>query len=212
MIDPTERCSQLLYKCACYKLPNGEDVHRDWLAWNKSKGAVFCFPCRLFTQSSLFSSFINCRAIPRITSGKGYTLRFPNTMQESMNHKRCYVAWRNLQKVSGCNATISLQLHRSIPNEAAVYEATVAQISASYFVPWRKGGWRSEESLSDSLKGLGTRTSGNFLGILEVISHLAGRLSTRLNQPKSKTIFGLYSHLGLTLVRANCRAILSRLT
>eukprot|EP00731_Ephydatia_muelleri_P011403 Em0006g297a len=41
-------------------------------------------------------------------------------------------------------------------------------------------------------------------------SKLAGCLSTRLNQPKSKTIFGIYSHLGLALVRANCRAILSR--
>ena len=49
-------------------------------------------------------------------------------MQESLNNKRCYAAWRNLQKVNGYNATISLQLHRSIPNEAAVYEATVAQV------------------------------------------------------------------------------------
>ena len=38
-------------------------------------------------------------------------------------------------------------------------------------------------------------------------SELAGRLSTRLNQPKSKTIFGLYSTLGLALV---ARAILAR--
>ena len=30
-------------------------------------------------------------------------------------------------------------------------------------------------------------------------SKLAGRLSTRLNEPKSKTIFGLYSCLGLAL-------------
>ena len=43
-------------------------------------------------------------------------------------------------------------------------------------------------------------------------SKLAGCLSTRLNQPKFKTIFGLYSRLGLALVRANCRAIQSRLT
>ena len=40
-------------------------------------------------------------------------------------------------------------------------------------------------------------------------SKLAGCLSTRLNQP---TIFGIYSRLGLALVRANCRAILSRVT
>eukprot|EP00731_Ephydatia_muelleri_P016355 Em0009g779a len=44
------------------------------------------------------------------------------------------------------------------------------------------------------------------------LSKLAGRLSVRNNEPNSKTIFSLYSHLGLTLVRANCRAILSRLT
>ena len=36
----------------CYKLPNGEDIHRDRLVWSKSKQALFCFPCRLFTQSS----------------------------------------------------------------------------------------------------------------------------------------------------------------
>ena len=35
-----------------YKLPNGEDVHRDWLVWSESKQALFCFPCRLFTPSS----------------------------------------------------------------------------------------------------------------------------------------------------------------
>ena len=44
------------------------------------------------------------------------------------------------------------------------------------------------------------------------LSKLAGRLSIRNNELKSKTIFSLYSRLGLTLVRANCRAILSRLT
>ena len=44
------------------------------------------------------------------------------------------------------------------------------------------------------------------------LSKLAARLSIRNNELKSKTIFSLYSRLGLTLVRANCRAILSRLT
>eukprot|EP00731_Ephydatia_muelleri_P003810 Em0001g3810a len=44
------------------------------------------------------------------------------------------------------------------------------------------------------------------------LSKLAGRLSVRNNELKSKTIFSLYSRLGLTLVRANCRPILSRLT
>eukprot|EP00731_Ephydatia_muelleri_P007139 Em0003g1387a len=46
----------------------------------------------------------------------------------------------------------------------------------------------------------------------EAVAALSGRLSVRNNEQKSKTIFSLYSRLGLTLVRANCRAILSRLT
>eukprot|EP00731_Ephydatia_muelleri_P005532 Em0002g1708a len=47
---------------------------------------------------------------------------------------------------------------------------------------------------------------------IPLVVAVAGRLSVRNNELKSKTIFSLYSHLGLTLVRANCRAILSRLT
>ena len=58
-ILPTERCSQFLYKCVCYKLPNGEDVHRDWLAWSNSKGAVFCF----LVGSSLAQSSIVKRSL-----------------------------------------------------------------------------------------------------------------------------------------------------
>ena len=47
---------------------------------------------------------------------------------------------------------------------------------------------------------------------IPLVVAVAGRLSVRNNELKSKTIFSLYSRLGLTLVRANCRAILSRLT
>ena len=107
----------------CSKLPNGEDVPRDWLVWSKSKQALFCFPCRLFTQSSTVN-----RSLLALSTGysknnkwKKLYVKIPEH-QESMNHKRCYVAWRNLQKIIGCSATIPLQLHRSIQNEAAVWK------------------------------------------------------------------------------------------
>ena len=57
------------------------------------------------------------------------------------------------------------------PERSCSMEATVAQIFCELFCSLEEGGWRSEESLSDSLKGLGTRTNRNFLGILELISH-----------------------------------------
>ena len=51
----------------CYKLPNGEDVHRDWLVWSKSKQTLFCFPCRLFTLP-MQSSTVN-RSLLALSSG-----------------------------------------------------------------------------------------------------------------------------------------------
>ena len=43
------------------------------------------------------------------------------------------------------------------------------------------------------------------------LSRLAGRLATQLGQPKSLTTNLIYGRLNLTLIRANSRAILSRL-
>ena len=63
---PTDGCSQLLYKCACYKLPNGEDVHRNWLAWSRSKGPVFCF---LVGSSLAQSSIVNRSSAASSTAG-----------------------------------------------------------------------------------------------------------------------------------------------
>ena len=131
-----------------YKLPNGEDVPVDWLVWSKSKQALFCFPCRLFTQSSTVN-----RSLLAVSTGyskdnkwKKLYVKIPKH-QESMNR---YVAWRNLQKVIGCSATISLQLHRSILNEAAVWKQLLHRLFCSLV----KGGWHSEVNL----KGLGTQT------------------------------------------------------
>mgnify|MGYP003462097065 FL=1 len=60
----------------CYKLPNGEDVHRDWLVWSESKQALFCFPCRLFTPSSNINKSL-------LASSTGYSIRITNVRQDS---------------------------------------------------------------------------------------------------------------------------------
>ena len=74
----------------CYKLPNGEDVHRDWLAWSKSKEALFCFPCRLFIQSSMVnrSLLASSTGYSKDNKWKKLYINIPEH-QESMNHKRC---------------------------------------------------------------------------------------------------------------------------
>ena len=124
----------------CYKLPNGEDVHRDWLVWSESKQALFCFPCRLFTPSSNMnhSLLLHLLAILRITSGQSYTTGFQNIKKALVIKK--YVAWRNFQKVIGCSATISCSaIKQKYRERNCNMEGTVAQNSTSCFVPWRKG-------------------------------------------------------------------------
>ena len=120
----------------CYKLPNGEDIHRYWLVWSESKQALFCFRCRLFTPSSNMNHSLLASSTGYSKDNKWKKLydRIPEH-QESISHKKCYVAWRNFQKVIGCSATISVEVSRT----KLQYGSTVAQNSTSCFVPWRKG-------------------------------------------------------------------------
>ena len=84
----------------CYKLPNGEDVHRDWLVWSD------------YSKDNKWKKLYD---------------RIPEH-QESISHKKYYDAWRNFQKVIGCSATISVQLNRSTENEAAIWRALLHRI------------------------------------------------------------------------------------
>ena len=96
-----------------------------------------------------------------------------------MNHKRCYVAWRNLQKVIGCSATISLQLHRSIQNEAAVWKQLLHRfLRVILFLGERGLAFRGES------QRIGDPNNGNFLGILELISHYDQILGDHLSKVK----------------------------
>ena len=103
--------------------------------------------------------------------------------QESMNHKRCYVAWRNLQKVIGCRATISLQLHRSIQSEAAVWKQLLHRfLQVVLFLGERGLAFRGES------QRIGDPNNGNFLGILEWISHYDQVLGDHLSKVKKSHI------------------------
>ena len=95
---------------------------------------------------------------------------------------------------------------------SALLEASVTAGSAALLAENRKH--NNSDKKCDEL-GWACRLRPMGVGELKQWQHyqkLAGRLTVRNNELKSKTIFSLYSRLGLTLVRANCRAILSRLT
>ena len=116
----------------------------------------------------------------------------------------------DLGKPAAFDLSVTSTLHSSV-----LLEASVTAGSAALAAENRKhnSNDRKCEELGWVCIPLVVETYGCWgAAAVAAFSKLAGRLSTRLNQPKSRTIFGIYSRLGLALVRANCRAILSRVT
>eukprot|EP00731_Ephydatia_muelleri_P011951 Em0006g845a len=120
------------------------------------------------------------------------------------------VSNRDLGKPAAFDLSVTSTLQSSALLEASVTAGSAAQLAEN-----RKHnnsdkkcdelGWVCIPLVVETYGGWGAEA-------VAALSKLAGRLSVRNNELKSKTIFSLYSRLGLTLVRANCRAILSRLT
>ena len=82
-----------------YKLPNGEDVHRDWLVWSESNQALSCFPCRLFTPSSNTNHSLLGSSTGYSKDNKWKKLydRIPEHL-ESTSHKRMFCSLEEFPK------------------------------------------------------------------------------------------------------------------
>ena len=116
----------------------------------------------------------------------------------------------DLGKPAAFDLSVTSTLHPSVLLEASMTAGSAALVAENRKHKYND---RKCEELGWMCIPLVVETYGCWgAAAVAAFSKLAGRLSTRLNQPKSKTIFGIYSRLGLALVRANCRVILSRLT
>ena len=97
--------------------------------------------------------------------------------QESISHKKLYVAWRNFRKVIGCSATISVQLNRSIENETAIWKALLHRfLQVVLFLGERGLAFRGDSQRN------GDPNNGNFLGILELIGQYDKILGDHLSK------------------------------
>ena len=116
----------------------------------------------------------------------------------------------DLGKPAAFDLSVTSTLHPSVLLEASMTAGSAALVAENRKHKYND---RKCEELGWVCIPLVVETYGCWgAAAVATFSKLAGRLSTRLNQTKPKTIFGIYSRLGLSLVRANCRAILSRLT
>ncbi|XP_055926954.1 zinc finger MYM-type protein 5-like [Argiope bruennichi] len=89
-------------------LPNGEKVFRNYLIYSNSRNAVFCFPCKLFSEEhshlikdgwdqiqneiiSIISEGIKRHLLHMIKSSKYYSLILDSTLDVSHTEQALYI-------------------------------------------------------------------------------------------------------------------------
>ncbi|KAK6481103.1 zinc finger MYM-type protein 1 [Huso huso] len=151
------------------KSPNGrEKVKRDWLALSKIKGAVFCIPCLLFSNElEKKSSSALCRKEGfNAATGKWRKLydKLPEH-ERSGQHQHCYWKWRNMQQTLQGRG-IDSQLQKKIQSQVEKNRALLERLlDVTLFLASRNLSFRGSSSTINDVH------NGNFLGVLELISH-----------------------------------------
>lgn len=100
------------------KLPNGEKVQRDWLVWSRSKSALFCLPCRLFSTKTVSRSYLSVpNGYSKNLAWKKLYDRLPSH-ESNDDHIQCYVKWRGLEARIRSNSSIDKLVSDEIKSEA----------------------------------------------------------------------------------------------
>ena len=135
-----------------YKLKNGEEIDREWLLYSPSKGAVYCFVCRLFSsKNSQFSSH-----------GFDDWKNGGNRVQEhegGSEHLECLIIYKKRKNIIDCIDEKIMQQW----NQEHIYwkELLERLITVIKFIATRGLAFRGAN------QELGSNKNGNYLGILE---------------------------------------------
>uniref|UniRef100_H3AJL3 Uncharacterized protein n=1 Tax=Latimeria chalumnae TaxID=7897 RepID=H3AJL3_LATCH len=157
---------------------NGQEkTKRDWLMWSKSKRALFCIPCLLFSnelEKKSSSALCKKEGFNPVT-GKWCKLyeKLPEH-ERSNQHQHCYWQWRNLQQ-SLQGKRIDSQIQKQIQSEAEKQRSLLERLlDATLFLASRNMAFRGSSSK------IGDAHSGNFLSVLELILHYDSLLRDHL--------------------------------
>uniref|UniRef100_H3A3S2 HAT C-terminal dimerisation domain-containing protein n=1 Tax=Latimeria chalumnae TaxID=7897 RepID=H3A3S2_LATCH len=156
------------------KSSNGrEKTKRSWLMRSKSKGALFCIPCLLFSNALCKKEGFNP------VTGKWRKLyeKLPEH-EKSNQHQHCYWQWRNRQQPlqgKGIDSQIQKQIQSKAEKQRALLERL---LDAALFLASRNMAFRGSSSK------IGNAHSDNFLSVLELISHYNPLLHDHLAKVK----------------------------
>ena len=151
------------------KLPNGEFVDRDWLAFSATKYAVYCFPCRIFyselTKTVKTPSHL-CKSDGWNKEVGWHNLRTRVKEHEnSVNHKKSYLDWKQLEARSKNAANIDNLLSDQLKSEVRTWRMLLQRIIDVVLTLAERG-----LAFRGSNHRIGDMHNGNFLGIIELLS------------------------------------------
>ena len=148
---------------------NGEKNRRDWLVWSQHTESLYCFPCRLFWSSVGHSSSKSALATVGGWPASALWRKLCNRVPEherSNGHRQCYLAWRELERRLSLQKGIETLLERSIQAESEKwYNILKRIIDVILFLGERGLAFRG------SSQRVGDSDNGNFLGLIELLSH-----------------------------------------
>ncbi|XP_029172840.1 zinc finger MYM-type protein 1-like [Nylanderia fulva] len=178
---PRDRLNERFPVSLLFKnLPNGEKVERDWLVWSRSKSALFCLPCRLFSTNTVNRSYLCSPGgySKNLAWKKLYERLQPH--ENNKDHIQCYVKWRGLEMSIRNESSIDKLLCKQIKVEVKKWQEILTRILDTILFLGERGlALRGKSHL------IGKRNNGNFLGILELISHYDPVLHEHLEKVKT---------------------------
>ena len=168
MIPPDNKGQAFPINIFQSKRPNGELEVRNWLVYSPITKCLNCFPCRIFavtiTGHSL-SLFASPDGYGQTRSWKKLYNRVPDH-EISTSHKTSYLKWRQLEANLKNHVGIDDQLVQSFSGEKLRWRKVLRRIlDVILFI-----GERGLAFKGDTEK-IGDVHNGNFLGIIELLSH-----------------------------------------
>lgn len=160
-------------------LSNGEKVNRQWMMYSTSKDSLFCFPCLLFSKVKLKQ---NCFADLSKGFCKWAHLN-PRVAdhENSFEHRKCYLAWKDLEKRLKEGKTIDDDIEKEIKNETEKWR-NILKVVVDVIMFCAK----NNLSLRGSTHLIGEPRCGIFLNTIELISHYNRQLAEHIATVKAR--------------------------
>lgn len=191
--DPTGR--KFPYSLFKKKGKNGEEVPRDWFVYDEKRQAVHCWPCRFFGSQ--------CFPLPstpsQLIKPEGYGLQNKDdngeiktewrtlydkvkAHEKNSHHIQAYLKWKRRELILNDNddSGIDNRLKEQLESETAKWRAILKRIIDVVLYLACRG-----QSFQGDNETIGDIHNGNFLGIIELISHWDPVLNDHVEKVKN---------------------------